>query len=377
MSRWPLMTSVVLVVLMGQAAAQTSVFPGTTWQEASPESQGVDSHLLQAAFAYLDNYVSIDETVVIRHGYMIWRGNDIGYRRNVASCTKSITSTLLGLLISDGKVALSTKVVTVVPTIDDRYSGYNGITFRHFATMTSGYDMVKGPTTGYDCDSQGRCDQNQYRLAPSAPLFTPGTRYRYWDDAMLENSYALTVVANKSLRQLFAERIAAPIGMQNWSWNTIKKPDGTVVHTPAGHAAYNGTGGLKIDAKNLARFGYLFLRRGRWKDRQLVSASWVDSATVVQVPKTMPYDTGMEPRQLGPGVYGYNWWVNGVKPDGKRKWPNAPARTFMASGSGQNWLFVIPEWDMVIVRLGASSLSNADQVRNTFLDKVGDAILAS
>lgn len=373
MPTWPFMTSVVLL-LMGQAAAQTSVFPGTTWQEASPESQGVSTSRLHAAFSYLRGYLTIDETVVIRHGYMIWRGDDIARRRNVQSCTKSVVSTLLGELISDGRLTLSTKVATFVPTIDDQYSTYHSITFRHFATMTSGYDMADLPS-GYDCDAQGRCDQNQYRLAPRPPLFSPGTRFRYWDDAMLENSYALTVAARQSLHRLFSERIAAPIGMQNWSWDTMKKQDGTVQKTPAGYTVYNGTKGLNVDAQNLARFGLLFLRRGQWKQQQLVSSSWVNAATAVQVPASMPQNTDMEPRQLGAGTYGYNWWVNGRKPDGQRKWPHAPSRTYMASGAGHNWLFVIPEWDMVIVRLGTGTLTNADQVRDAFLARAGAAIL--
>jgi CubicO group peptidase (beta-lactamase class C family) len=54
----------------------------------------------------------------------------------------------------------------------------------------------------------------------------------------------------------------------------------------------------------------------------------------------------------GRGVYGYNWWVNGTLAAGRRKWPAAPGGTFAATGFHNNKCFVIPEWEMVIVRLG-------------------------
>jgi len=78
----------------------------------------------------------------------------------------------------------------------------------------------------------------------------------------------------------------------------------------------------------------------------------------------------------GRGVYGYNWWTNGIKADGKRKWPGAPAGTYSASGYNNNDMFIIPEWKMVIVRLGLDEkeLKINDDIYSTFLQKVGQSI---
>jgi hypothetical protein len=78
----------------------------------------------------------------------------------------------------------------------------------------------------------------------------------------------------------------------------------------------------------------------------------------------------------GRGVYGFNWWVNGIRPDGKRKWPDAPNSTFTASGYNNNDMFVIPEWNMVVVRLGLDQNDRAisDSIYNTFLSMIGKAI---
>jgi hypothetical protein len=79
----------------------------------------------------------------------------------------------------------------------------------------------------------------------------------------------------------------------------------------------------------------------------------------------------------GRGVYGYNWWLNGIKHDGKRKWPGAPPSTYSASGYNNNDMFVIPEWDMIIVRLGLdqTEFNVTDKIYGTFLQKVGQAIM--
>jgi CubicO group peptidase (beta-lactamase class C family) len=108
---------------------------------------------------------------------------------------------------------------------------------------------------------------------------------------------------------------------------------------------------LEISAGDLARFGHLYLNRGWWQGRQLLSAAWVDAATSVQVPPSIP-DALQTSDRKGSGVYGYHWWPNGTRPDGTRLWPDAPHGTYARSGHNNNQLFVLPAWDMVIVRLG-------------------------
>ena len=133
-------------------------------------------------------------------------------------------------------------------------------------------------------------------------------------------------------------------------------------------------GGLITNARDLARFGLLFLNRGNWNGKQLISSSWVDEATSVQVPTSIPNDETQ--RAYGSGAYGYNWWINGITPSGKRFLPGADPSTYWASGFGTNKCYVIPAWGMVIVRTGGipQDWKEADSVFNTFLEIVGKAI---
>ena len=227
--------------------------------------------------------------------------------------------------------------------------------------MTSGLDGVGG---GYDFDDQRRGDQNAL-VEPLPPFFPPGTKYMYWDEATQHYGYTLTQIAGESLHDYLKRRILDPIGITQFNW----KQDAT-------GKVLNWTGGIEISAEDLARFGLLFLNRGNWNGRQLINADWVDQATRVQVPPSIPNALPTSSRK-GSGVYGYHWWPNGITPEGQRRWPDAPLSTYARSGYNNNDLFVIPAWNMVTVRLGLDEKEDAITAAeyNTFLRMVGEAIL--
>ena len=326
------------------AAGGGMVFPGKSWQEATPQSQGVDPAKLAAAVAYLQKNSGRDgvkELVIVRNGCMIWRGPSVDKVHGVWSLTKSFTSTVFGLLVEAGKCRLDTPAKDHVAAMGRRYPN---VTLRHFATMTSGYRAVGDePRGGY---AHGP-SPTPFEPADS-PLFPPGSMYAYWDSAMNQFAHVLTRIAGEPIEELFRRKIAQPIGMEagKWDWGDFGKVDGLVVNGGSG----NNNKHIRISARELARLGHLFLNRGKWNGRQLIAASWVDQATCAQVPVKTPL--GHPGSADGRGVYGYNWWVNGVGADGKRKWPGAPKGTYSASGYNNNDLFVVPEWNLVVVRLG-------------------------
>lgn len=356
---------ITLLAILPSRAAETTVFPGADWAEATPESQSVNSAKLKEAAELLARTAGADgarELVVIRHGRMIWKGDDIDKRHGVWSATKSYTSTVLGLLIADGKCTLDTRVADVLPELKAHYPD---VTLRHFTTMTSGYRAVGDETTG----SYKHGPSNTPFVPNSRPLFTPsGSQYAYWDSAMNTFALALTKIAGEPIEQYFKRRVADPISMKNWDWGDYATVDGVIVNGGSG----NGNKHIFITAREMTRFGLLFLNQGRWNGRQLVPESWVADATRVHVPADMPW-AQPESEIDGRGVYGFNWWCNGLKPDSTRKFAAAPEGMFWASGHNNNKCFVIPEWDMVIVRLGLDGKAK-DEVWNGFLAKVGESL---
>jgi hypothetical protein len=183
------MISLLLPLLAGAihpaAGADECVFPDAAREQATPESQRVDSAKLQAAVDYLreaGGKEGVKRMVIVRNGRMIWRGPEATKPQGVWSVTKAFTSTAHGLLIEDGKCTLDTLAKDFDPALAKLYPT---VTLRHFATMTSGFDGVGG---GYDYDDQRRGDQNAL-VEPLPPFFPPGTKYMYWDEATQHYGY--------------------------------------------------------------------------------------------------------------------------------------------------------------------------------------------
>ena len=368
------LTLAFLGLAASPATAQSKMtFPGKDWEIVEPAAEGIDPDRLAAAIAVLKEKVGRDgvkELVIVRRGRMVWHGDDIDKVHGIWSCTKSFTSTVLGLLIADGKCRLDTKAADLYPRLKEKYPD---VTLRHFTTMTSGY-RAAGDSEARESYLHGPSNRP---FEPAEPLFTPGEKYAYWDSAMNTFGLCLTAAAGEPLDALLKRRVMDPIGANpaKWKWGdrgTFKFPAGVLkVNSGSG----NGGGHIQISAREAARFGHLMLNRGKWRDRQLVPAEWIDEATKVQVKAELP--EGFPRSNIpGSGVYGYNWWVNGKKPDGKLRWPDAPPRTFAANGHNNNRVWVIPEWEMVIVRLG---LDQADrrltaEGENEFFKKLTEAV---
>jgi CubicO group peptidase (beta-lactamase class C family) len=321
------------------------VFPSAQWSEASPESQGVDSAKLRAAVDYMDKHFGSEgarELAIVRNGYLIWQGPDIDAYHNVWSCTKTFTSTVLGLLIADGKCSLDDLAVAYLPSLDDRYPLYAGIRLRHMASMSSGY---RGRLVDVTAE-QPWGDPMAY-LDPNQPFFEPGTQVQYHDHQVFVLGAILTDLAGEPLQAIFKRRIADPIGLTQWGWGVSGRVNGIDLNNAAGTPSK--APGIQITARQMARYGHLYLNRGNWNGRQLLPASFVEEAGRNQVPMAGASN-------FLHGRYGLYWWTNDVRPDGKRPWPAAPPRTYTAHGNGCNYCFVIPEWNMVVVRMGTTSL---------------------
>ena len=356
-------------LILGCSNPSETIFPTDKWMVEKPEKVGIESKYLTEAVNFLElnsGRNGCQELMIVRGGRLIHKGDSVNKVHGIWSCTKSFTSTVLGLLIDDKRAQLSTFAKNIVPEMTEIYPL---VTLSHFATMTSGYKAV-GDTAkkGYTHGSS---------KTPFIPgiqsLFAPGTKYAYWDAAMNQFANILTRISKEPLNEFFKRRIADPIGMNEneWYWPDFGEIDGIKVVGGAGNAGKN----IFISANEMARFGLLFLNNGNWNGNQLISRDWIKQATKVQVPPSMELGSPLSNID-GVGVYGFNWWVNGIRPNGIRLWPDAPVSTYAASGYNNNKMFIIPEWNMVIVRLGLdeSDVAISEDIWNEFLKKISDSI---
>ncbi|MDD4109505.1 MAG: serine hydrolase [Prolixibacteraceae bacterium] len=286
--------------------------------------------LLDSALVYLEKECGkdgIEKMLILKNGSTVYKGTGSEIVQPVWSCTKSFTSTVLGLLIAEKKCNLDDRVCDYVPEMKDHYPE---LTFRHFSTMTSGYRAEGDEPQGTYIHGPSRTPF----IPSSTPLFAPGTEFRYWDSAMNMFGYCLTRVAGRPLEDIFREQIAEKIGMdpEKWDWKDFGEVNGMVVNGGAG----NHSKGMTISATEFAKFGQLFLQEGKWRGRQIIPKRWVKEASSPQIYKIIPNDET---------PYGFNWWT-------AQSFPGASSGTYAAKGFNNNKCIVIPEWNMVISRLG-------------------------
>jgi CubicO group peptidase (beta-lactamase class C family) len=178
----------------------------------------------------------------------------------------------------------------------------------------------------------------------------PGSVYTYNDVRVNLLALASLNVWRRPLPQVLKEFVMDPIGASHtWRWygydNSWVIIDGQLVQSVAGGAHWGG--GMFISARDMARFGLLTLRKGRWGDKQILSEKWIQLATT---PGTAQ----------GGGAYGFmNYFLNtGENP----QLPSAPRTAFYHLGSGSNVIYVDPVNDLVIVARWVSTMRAMDGI---------------
>jgi CubicO group peptidase (beta-lactamase class C family) len=162
----------------------------------------------------------------------------------------------------------------------------------------------------------------------------PGAAYEYNDVRVNVLALAALNVWRRPLPQILKENVMDEIGASNsWRWfgyeNSFVVLDGEIMQSVSGGGHWGG--GMFISARDMARFGLLAERGGKWRNKQILSPEWVKMA------KT---PTTAQP------TYGFmNWFLN----TDKKLYPNAPASAFAHVGNGTNLIYVDPEHDLVIV----------------------------
>ncbi|MEM6675643.1 MAG: serine hydrolase [Planctomycetota bacterium] len=294
--------------------------PGNvTWATLDPAALGWDAAATQALFDFLEqtnsrSFVLLQGGKIVLERY--FNGADFRSTQPVFSVTKSVTATQLGGLVEQGLVDLDAPMSTYLGLGWTQASPLNElqITVREVAQMTSGLD------------------------SSFLPVAAPGTVWFYNTPVYRELLDVFEAVSGLPRAEFTRQALLDPIGMHD----TQYEPGGQY---------------LLSSGRDLARFGLLVLRDGRWKSRQLFDPRWTEE---MRTPS----------QDLNP-AYGWLWWINGqdrwVSTGGQSGTgplvPAAPADTTMALGLGDQKVFVVPSRDWVIVRQGGltgSSFFNSE-----------------
>ncbi len=357
-------------------------YPDKEWLHKKPEEVGINSQKLKEAvdFAILNESKSpknLEQNhyqtfgrepfgdaigplkdrgeatgVIIKNGYIISEWGDPSRVDIVNSVTKSFLSTVVGLAYDKGLIkGIHDTVRQYVPPIliyspiqienkADQFGKNQLLSLfetPHNKTIT--WDNMLRQTSDWEGTLWGKPDwADRPSDKPSEwltrPRNKPGSVYEYNDVRVNALALATLNVWRKPLPQVLKENIMDPINASTtWRWygyeNSFVIMDGAIVQSVSGGGHWGG--GMIINAYDMARFGYLTLRHGKWKEQQLISNQWVDWALTPTV---------AEP------TYGFmNWFLN----TDKKYLPGAPASAFTHIGAGTNMIYVDPEHELVAV----------------------------
>jgi hypothetical protein len=344
-------------------AATAPYFPERfDWQHKKPEEVGLDSARLaeavKAAVAHesttpRDQALMLAESfgknepfdsligptkpraaangLITRHGYIVAEWGETKSVDMTHSVTKTFLTTVVGLAWQRG----------LIRDVNDYARDY----------MPPGVDLFDAPhnqkikwddllrqTSDWQGTLWGKpdwADRPEGKTAaewPNRELHEPGTHYKYNDVRVNALALAALNVWRRPLPQVLREQIMEPIGASStWRWhgyeNSWVDVDGQRMQSVSGGGHWGG--GMFINAYDMARFGYLFLRNGKWKDKEIVSEAWMKMA-----------------RTPGPAneMYGFaNWFLN----THQKALPSAPASVVYFEGNGANIIFI--DWDHDIV----------------------------
>jgi CubicO group peptidase (beta-lactamase class C family) len=302
------------------SSAATDYWPTEGWRTSTPEKQGMHSGFLADMLEYIqEGGYRIDSITIIRNGYMVTDAYFFPFQKGtkhpIASCTKSITSALVGIALDKGYIKkVNQPLLQFFPdrTIANLDEHKRAITLEHLLTMTTGLhcrDTYQYKWEGLnEMKKSGDCAQYVLDLPMDE---APGKRFEYCNGA----SYLLSVIIQKTTKSgtlEFARKyLFGPLGITDVKWRT--SPQGV----------NNGFAGILLTPHDMAKIGWLYLNKGRWDDTQIVPAAWVKASTGEHI-------------SIAPFHYGYQWWGD---PDGY----------YMASGREGQRIFVIPKKNMVVV----------------------------
>jgi len=307
------------------------VWPGSQWERATPEQVGMDTNILTKARDYA--LTGGGSGRVTRHGRLVMQWGDQKYRYDLKSSTKAIGVTAVGLAIKDGKIKSLQDLAKKyhpdfgVPPESNTATGWlDKITLFHLATQTAGFDKNGGYT----------------KL-----LFEPGTKWSYSDGGPNWLAECVTLIYERDLNDLMFEQVFGPIGISpsdlTWRNNSYRpKEINGIVRREFGS-------GISADVNAMARIGYLYLKQGRWQDKQIIPASFVDMVRKVpEAIKGLPV-VRKESYFDASNHYGLLWWNNA---DGTMT--HVPRDTYWSWGLYDSLIVVMPSLDIVAARAGKS-----------------------
>ncbi|MDH4214388.1 MAG: beta-lactamase family protein [Candidatus Thorarchaeota archaeon] len=326
-----------------------SYFPDDEWTATTPEEQGMTSSILDEMMQFIDDSdAPIQGLVVTRNGYIVkeqyWNYNTENSTHHIFSCTKSFTSTLIGIAIKEGFIDnVSQRVLDFFPemTIENMDSRKGNMTLEHVLTMTTGLDWNEWNISYTHPDNM----YNQMFSSPNPVQFflnlptayDPGTHWVYTTGASHLLSAIIQQVTNMTTRDFAEEYLFEPLNMTIGGWNNDAQ------------GINNGGTQLYVTVRTMAKLGLLCLNNGTWDGNKILTEEYVTQASTSHVYAQPDFN------------YGYQWWIDPTHD------------LYSARGSEGQYVFVSPEYN-VVVAITARADEAGEDISETILTYIQQSL---
>jgi CubicO group peptidase (beta-lactamase class C family) len=343
--RWKSLGTGSILVLASVALADDVALPRST-----PEQQGISSvaitEFLDAADQSIDQLHSF---MLVRHGHVVaeawWKPYDPDTPHVLFSLSKSFTSTAVGLAVAEGKLSLYDPVLKFFPMEAPAEPSANLKAMRVVDLLRMNTGQQTEPALWRPTSDNASVSWVRQFLAHPVP-FKPGTHFVYNSAASYMLSAIVQKVTGQTMLEYLKPRLFNPLGFRDPIW--LASPQGIT----------NGGFGLLARTEEIARFGQMYLQKGRFGSRSILPESWVEAATSLQT------SNGSNPLSDWDQGYGYQFW-------------RCRHNAFRGDGAFGQYCIVMPEKNAVIVMTGgvANMQAPLNLVWSKLLPAMGSAPL--
>lgn len=297
------------------AALHSTLAATVSLPRSSPEAQGVSSVGIREFVEAADQRVNtMHSFMLVRHGHVVaegwWKPEAAEKQHVLWSLSKSFTSTAVGLAVAEGKLSVDDLVLKFFPdeAPEKPADKLKLMRVRDLLTMSTGHDVEAKFTTS--------APWVQTFLAHPVP-HKPGAHFQYNTPATHMLSAIVRKVTGETVLDYLKPRLFEPLGIENPQWGA--SPQGNTI----------GGYGLYIRTEDIAKFGQLYLQKGKWNGKQLLPAAWVEQATAKQV------SNGSDPSKDWDQGYGFQFW-------------RCRFGAYRGDGKDGQFCLVLPEQDAVV-----------------------------
>ena len=324
------------------------------WQISSLQAVGIDVGPIEEISALIHELDTIDHVLsllIVKNGKLVHEVYSPYCQRNtlhvLASITKTVTSTLIGIAIDRGLIkSIDTKVLILIPEFANQIKdpAFKNISLKHIMTMTSGLNWNERVSYNNPQNDEYQMVESEnwmkYVLSKSM-VDKPGTHFNYNTGSIHLLSAVLKSVSGLYAHQFAEKYLLHPMAIYGYQWNK----------DPMGYPCTGGTdGGIGLRTRDVAKFAWLFLMDGKWKGKRIISEKWRKEAPISYT------------RMSGRRQYAYNWFSGSKRVNGKR------FEYIATFGYGGQTLYIVPEHDLILVITCelAESGPNAGLVQKVF-----------